>query len=148
MKIAMLWPALLLMASSAFAGEADGILGRWKTENAKSTVVVFRCGERYCAKIEALKDPLYTDASEGPPGTPRVDSHNPDPSRRKRPLAGLQFMEGFTPAGEGKLANGTIYDPENGKTYRCTITLKDPHRLDVRGFIGISLFGRTTVWTR
>ncbi|MCM0082174.1 DUF2147 domain-containing protein [Geomonas sp. Red32] len=148
MRTALLIPACLLLTSSAWAADTGAITGRWTTEKAKSTVLIYRCGEKYCAKIEALKDPLYTDASEGPPGTPRVDSHNPEPSHRKRSLVGLQFMEGFTPAGDGKLANGTIYDPENGKTYRCTITLKDPHRLDVRGFIGISLFGRTTVWTR
>lgn len=146
--LAALLAALVLSAGSAFGGGAEGIVGRWKTENAKSTVVIFPCGEKYCARIEALKDSLYTDAAEGAVGTPRLDRHNPDPSRRKRPLVGLQFMEGFTPAGEGKLANGTIYDPENGKTYRCTITLKDPHRLDVRGYLGITLFGRTTVWTR
>jgi len=146
-KIGLL-AALLLTAANAWAAEGDAILGRWSTENAKSTVAIYRCGEKFCARIEALKDPLYSDPAEGPPGTARLDSHNPDPARRKRPLVGLQFMEGFTPEGQGKFADGAIYDPENGKTYRCTITLKNPHRLEVRGFIGISLFGRTTVWTR
>ena len=45
-------------------------------------------------------------------------------------------------------AKGTIYDPEDGKTYKCKMTLTDPKTLGVRGYIGISLIGRTTVWTR
>jgi uncharacterized protein (DUF2147 family) len=57
-------------------------------------------------------------------------------------------LSGFKFAGDNLWEDGTIYDPENGKTYRCKITLESPNRLNVRGFVGISLFGRTTVWTR
>jgi uncharacterized protein (DUF2147 family) len=44
--------------------------------------------------------------------------------------------------------NGTIYDPNNGKTYSCNMKMKSPNELEIRGFIGISILGRTTVWTR
>jgi uncharacterized protein (DUF2147 family) len=44
--------------------------------------------------------------------------------------------------------DGTIYDPKNGKTYSCIIKAKGLNNLDIRGYIGISLLGRTTNWTR
>ena len=50
--------------------------------------------------------------------------------------------------GDNVWKGGTIYDPEEGKTYRCKMTLTDVDILRVRGFIGISLLGRTTVWKR
>ena len=76
------------------------------------------------------------------------DELNPDPELRERPLLGLTIMEGFTPAGEGKWKNGKIYDPNSGKTYKCKLTLVDSDTLNLRGYIGVSLLGRTETWTR
>jgi hypothetical protein len=47
-----------------------------------------------------------------------------------------------------KWVDGRIYDPDNGKTYKCKMTLKEGGILHVRGYIGISALGRTTIWTR
>jgi uncharacterized protein (DUF2147 family) len=56
-------------------------------------------------------------------------------------LSGFKF--------DGKIwEDGTIYDPKNGKTYSCIIKSKGPNILDIRGYIGISIIGRTTTWTR
>ena len=60
---------------------------------------------------------------------------------------GLQILSGFRYAGDGTWEAGKIYDPKNGKTYSCKMRL-DGENLKIRGFIGISLFGRTTVWSR
>ena len=76
------------------------------------------------------------------------DVLNPDPELRGRPLLGLTIMEGFAPAGEGKWKNGKIYDPNSGKTYKCKLTLVDSDTLKLRGYIGVSLLGRTETWTR
>ncbi|MDR1793363.1 MAG: DUF2147 domain-containing protein [Bacteroidales bacterium] len=43
---------------------------------------------------------------------------------------------------------GTVHDPEKNDSYKCTITIKDNNHLDLRGYIGIPLFGRTEHWTR
>ena len=43
---------------------------------------------------------------------------------------------------------GTIYDPRDGKTYKCRMTLKKDGTLEVRGYLGLALFGKTVVWTR
>jgi uncharacterized protein (DUF2147 family) len=76
------------------------------------------------------------------------DELNPDPALRDRQLLGLTIMQGFTAAGDGKWKNGRIYDPNSGKTYKCKLTLVDENTLELRGYIGISLLGRTETWTR
>ncbi len=76
------------------------------------------------------------------------DVLNPDPALRNRLLLGLTIMDGFTYAGGGKWKSGRIYDPNNGKTYKCKLTLVDENTLELRGYIGISLLGRTETWTR
>jgi len=50
--------------------------------------------------------------------------------------------------GDGEWSGGTIYDPNNGKTYSCKLKLTGPDTLKVRGYIGISLIGRSETWKR
>jgi uncharacterized protein (DUF2147 family) len=57
-------------------------------------------------------------------------------------------MQGFEKTKDNFWENGTIYDPNNGKTYKSHITLVNSNQLNVRGFIGFSLLGRTENWTR
>jgi uncharacterized protein (DUF2147 family) len=139
---------LLLSAPTAFGADQSGILGTWKTEMDESKVEIFPCGEKVCGTIVWLKNPNYLDSSEGKVGTPIIDRHNPDKSLRNRPLIGLRILEGFTSEGDNTWGNGTCYDPKSGKTYRGKIHLAAPDRLELRGYIGIPLFGRTSVWTR
>jgi uncharacterized protein (DUF2147 family) len=54
----------------------------------------------------------------------------------------------FVYDGEGVWEDGDIYDPKSGKTYSCYMKLQSMDKLKVRGYIGISLIGRTTYWTR
>jgi len=77
-----------------------------------------------------------------------VDRENPDPARRNQPILGLVILRDFAFVKDGLWENGMIYDPENGKDYKCKMTLESPDVLNVRGFIGISLIGRTDTWTR
>lgn len=138
----------MVMAVTAYGNGNEAFTGTWTTEDAKSKVEIFRCGEKYCGKIISLKDPLYTDSKEGTPGMPKLDRNNPDQALKLHPIVGLQIMDGFTSTGTDSWGNGTIYDPDNGKSYQCKIKLVNNSRLDVRGFIGFSLLGRTTTWTR
>ncbi len=67
---------------------------------------------------------------------------------KNKPVVGLQILSGMRWDGE-RYSGGRILDPDNGKVYRCTLRLADQGRgLEVRGFIGISLFGRTQTWLR
>jgi uncharacterized protein (DUF2147 family) len=82
------------------------------------------------------------------PDRPKMDVKNPDPALRDRLLIGLDIFSGFGYDGDGAWSGGFIYDPNSGKTYRCKLKLTSNNTLKVRGFIGISLIGRTEIWKR
>ena len=148
MKISLWFMLLMMMSTTAFGAGSSGILGTWKTEMDESKVEIFMCGEKICGKIIWLKTPVYIDSSDGKVGTPIIDRKNPDPALKSRPLIGLLVMDGFTKQDDNTWGNGTCYDPKSGNTYRGKIHLSAPDRLDLRGYIGIPFFGRTSVWTR
>ena len=77
---------------------------------------------------------------------PRKDSKNPTKALQNRDLLGLEFLTGFE-YNDGVYDGGEIYDPETGKTYSCKMRLEG-NQLKVRGYIGISLFGRTEYFER
>ena len=132
--------ALLAPALGHSAGPAEGanaIEGVWVTSDGEGYVEITHASGVYQGTIIG-----------GPDGPPRFDDNNPDPQLRDRPLLGLTIMTGFTPNGEGKWTGGRIYDPNNGKTYKCTLELAKDGTLKVRGYVGISWFGRTETWTR
>lgn len=135
--------ALFLMTGFASAEEADAVLGQWYTDAEKKDVVVeiYKDNDLYSGKVVWLKNPNEDD------GTPKVDDENPDEARRNDPILGMNLVKGFTYKGKNKWAGGTIYDPNNGKTYKCKMSLKGDD-LKVRGFIGVALFGRTVHWMR
>ena len=141
--------ALVLAAAAAPAAGPDDILGTWYNQEKDAQIEIFRCGDRYCGKIVWLRDPNYPEGSkDGVPGTPKLDHHNPDPARVKDPVLGLQIVNAMRYDNDGRWTGGTVYDPKNGKTYKGKLTLVSPAQLDLRGYIGISLIGRTTTWTR
>ena len=130
------------------ANPADAILGLWWTKGKDGRVEIYKCGDQFCGKIVEIAEKVYPPGDEqGMAGMPKVDRENPKASLQSRPIIGLDIIEGFS--FNGKIwKGGTIYDPDNGKTYRCKIKLAKDGTLEVRGFIGISLLGRTEVWTR
>ena len=67
---------------------------------------------------------------------------------KNRPIKRMRFLWSMKPAGNNKWAGGKILDPKSGKIYRCKMSLESARKLNVRGFIGISLFGRTQNWVR
>jgi uncharacterized protein (DUF2147 family) len=75
-----------------------------------------------------------------------MDKNNPDQAKQGQPVLGLEILNGFG-FDKDEWNEGHIYDPESGKTYSCTLSLKDAHTLKVRGYVGISMFGRTEIWT-
>ncbi len=139
---------LVLLPAVVYAG-ADDILGVWNNQEKTAKIELFKCGGKYCGKIVELKEPNYPEGSEeGIPGTPKLDNNNPDPNLRKTPRLGLAILRDFVLAGDNKWVDGKVYDPKNGKTYSGKLTLVSPSQLEMRGFVGISLLGRTATWTR
>jgi uncharacterized protein (DUF2147 family) len=144
---------VLFSALSAAAGDGDEILGVWATdpegEGGQAHIEIYAVGEIYSGKIVWLEEPLYLEGDDdGEAGEPKVDTNNPDLALQSRPIMGLDLMKGFIYDGKGTWKKGTIYDPDNGKTYKCKVKIGDDGELNVRGFIGISMIGRTSRWTR
>jgi len=136
---------LLLAMILAFGGRAfaqkDQVEGLWLNEEKTAKVQIYLAKDgKYYGKIVWLKDPTKD-------GKPKVDEKNPKESLRNTPLMGLLILKGFEKDGSTGYEDGTIYDPKNGKTYDCKMTYKGK-TLDIRGYVGISLIGRTTTWTR
>jgi uncharacterized protein (DUF2147 family) len=131
---------LFMAAEEIFAADSPSAVGLWKNEDA--SFEIYEENGKLNAKIVSLREPLAPD------GEQKTDIRNPDAGKHSRPIIGLVFMTGFTPAGSGKWDNGTIYDPKSGKTYSCNIELEGINTLKVRGYIGISLIGRTEIWKR
>lgn len=133
----------ILLAFWGITKGQDKILGVWKTGEGNGHVEIYKAGHKYQGKIVWLKEPTDPET-----GKPKTDKEHPDPKNHARPILGLVNLWGFTASDDHTFENGRIYDPKNGKEYKCVMTLKDANTLNVRGFIGISLIGRTDVWTR
>lgn len=140
---------VFLPVTASFAANGDDILGVWNNQEKDAKIEISQCGDQYCGRIVWLKVPNYPEGSnEGVPGAPKVDHNNPDKNLRNSPVIGLQIVHDFSFAGGNKWSNGRVYDPKNGRTYSGKLTLVSPAQLNLRGYIGISLIGRTAVWTR
>ena len=120
--------------------QTDPIEKVWYNQEKTAKIQVYKAKDgRFYGKMVWLKEPLEN-------GKPKVDKENPDEKKRNTPLIGLILLRGLEKDGGKEYDNGKIYDPKNGKTYSCKITHKG-NTLDLRGFVGISLIGRTSTWT-
>ena len=135
---AILAPATLLLLAAA--ARADTPIGLW--DAGESHIEIYHCGELLCGRIAALDEPLDED------GKAKLDDNNRDPALRTRPILGMDLISGFSRKSDQQWVKGKIYDPRDGKTYKCKMTLKKDGTLEVRGYVGLSVFGKTVVWTR
>lgn len=119
----------------------DEILGVWLNGSGKGHIQIYKQGKEFFGKIVWLKEPNDEN------GKPKLDSKNPDKAKQQLPILGALILRNFKYE-DGEWSGGKIYDPENGKEYKCYMKLKDKNTLHVRGYIGISLIGRTDVWKR
>jgi uncharacterized protein (DUF2147 family) len=127
---------------SSSMSNPDDIVGYWFTENNKAKIQIYKSNEKYFGKIVWLKNPNEEN------GKPKLDKNNPDKKQCSRPIVGLALLRNFKHAGGNSWEDGKIYDPESGKDYSCNMTLINQNTLEVRGYVGISLLGRTQTWTR
>lgn len=122
---------------------AGDIVGIWLTNGKNpAKVQIYQNGDKYFGKIIHIKEPL--DGS----GKPKTDIKNPDESLQSTPIINLVLLKDFVFDGKGEWNKGHIYDPAGGKTYRSYIKLQDWNTMRIRGYIGVSLLGRTETWTR
>ena len=130
-------------AASSRAADAQSPLGLWKTVDDKTgmpraMVRIYLQDGKYFGRIEQ---------SFAPGAETRVCSVCTD-ERKNQPIIGLLIIRNVT-LRDGEYGGGDILDPDTGSVYRCKFRLdKDGAVLVVRGFIGISLLGRTQTWRR
>ncbi len=123
--------------------EGDKLIGVWEPSSGKARVKIEKIGAKYYGKIVWLKEPIDAVTQK-----PKVDKNNPDASMQNVPLKGYRLLKDFVYATKNEWNEGTIYDPENGSTYSCVISMKDENTLEIRGYIGVKALGRTDVWKR
>ena len=145
MKSYLLIGAFFLLQTFGFAQATNGdqLLGVWEPSNGKARVKIEKISDKYYGKIVWLKEPVDPVTNQ-----PKVDKNNPDASMRTVPLKGYRLLKDFKYLGKDQWDSGTIYDPENGSTYKCIIKMSDNNTLDIRGYIGVEALGRTDVWKR
>jgi len=140
----VLLPLLLLVtASVTAAAQTAAPLGNWLTEKKDGIVEVYRCagGDTLCGKL------VWFKIKPDDPNPLGLDLKDPDPARRNQPLCDLIFMWGFK-SSEPNWEDGSVYDPDDGYTYHATMKLRVDGTLDLHGYIGISLIGKSEIWTR
>ena len=141
LAIAMLAGALVL--GDGAGAQAGSPVGVWRTVDdesgqAKALVRITEAEGRLSGRIEKLFSPSRADP---------VCEHCTD-ERQDQPIVGMTILKGLKAADAG-WEDGEILDPSNGKTYRAKARLSDDgSRLEVRGFVGVALFGRTQTWIR
>ncbi len=136
--------ALLSLASSiAFAQMSP--VGLWRTiddetKTEKSLVRITESGGVMTGKVEKIADPAKANAN----CTPCTDE------RKDKPVLGMTILRGVKPSSDaGTWEGGDILDPNNGKIYKVRLKPIDGGKqMEVRGFIGVALLGRTQTWVR
>ena len=142
MKSRILTGFLCLIFSCAMAQNKEAIIGKWQSEHGNGRIQIYKTGDKYSGKLVWLKSP--NDAA----GNPKKDANNPSPALRDRPVLGVEILKGFTYNGDGEWEGGTVYDPKSGKTYSCKMSLVGNDKLKIRGYIGVSMIGKTETWTK
>jgi len=140
-KAKILLVILLAFMKPAFSQNADAVLGTWLSAEKNAKVQIYKAGGKYFGKIVWLRNPYEADGK-----TPKVDKRNSVEALRSRPILNLVILTGFR-YDDGEWEHGEIYDPKGGKTYSSKMKLNGD-KLEIRGYVGFSAFGRTTVWSR
>lgn len=132
---------MMLFTSLTIFAQSDPIIGKWQNPSGEGRIEIYKKGDKFFGKLYWLKEP--NDAK----GNIKKDIKNPDQSLQGRQVQGLEILTNFSKDGN-VYEGGRIYDPKSGKTYSCKMTLQGTEKLDIRGYVGVSLFGRTETWKR
>lgn len=130
-----------VISFSGFSQTSDAILGKWINSSGEAHIDISKKGDKFFGKIVWLKAP------KDEKGLAKLDVKNPEANLKTRPILGLEMLKNFV-YDDGKWVDGKIYDPKTGKTYSCNMNIKANGDLNVRGYIGISLIGRSDTWKR
>lgn len=133
---AILTLGIFLISLNFFSQNGDALIGTYMTDKNEGMVEITKKDNKYYGKLIWTKTPG------------KLDSNNPDKKQQTDKLAGKEILKAFVFDGKDLWHEGTIYDPKNGKTYSCKINRDEKGNLNVRGYIGVSMLGRTTFWVK
>ena len=140
----LLLATTLYILSFPVLAQADDILGTWFNEPKDSKIEIYKKGNAYYGKIIWLKDNTNDDGT-----APKVDKNNEDPKEQIKPIVGKVIVHDLVwDEDDTEWDDGEIYDPRSGNTYSAYAKLESKDLLFLKGYIGFSLLGRSTYWTR
>ena len=147
MKHALILGAALCLSSALAQAQATPA-GLWKTiddatKKEKSLVRITDNGGVFSGKVEKLLDP--------PPDKPDPVCEKCTDERKDKPILGMVILSGVRKSDSASdlWDGGQILDPDNGKTYKVRLTpVEGGRKLEVRGYIGMPMLGRTQTWVR
>ncbi len=133
---------IVLIVICSLSAEAQSIFGNWnsidsKTGKKEAIITIYKENDMAYAKIIDILNPADKD---------KICVYCKGENKNK-PILGMIILDGLKEDGD-EWNGGKILDPKNGNFYRCYIRLKDSTTLKLRGYIGITLFGRTEYWKR
>ncbi len=130
----------ICLQTLAFAQKLSPV-GVWTNQEKEARFEIYKCGDKMCGKIIWLMEPNRD-------GKPKTDINNPDKKLKSQPVLGMVFLKGFEYDEDNKWDDGTIYDPKSGKTYSSYMKMINQNQIEVKGYIGISVIGRSQIWNR
>ena len=131
----------LLFTAVTVSISSQTIFGKWNSKNedgkVDSVLEIYEKNGKAYAKVVEIMNPDRKDAlcvgCEG--------------DFKDKPILHLDILSGLE-KNEDEWSGGQIIDPRNGNTYKCYIKLIKPNKLKLRGYVGVSLFGKTAYWER
>jgi uncharacterized protein (DUF2147 family) len=140
--------ALLVIALTSFAAPGTAVSGSlsadgaWFIDGTGVAVQIFDCSGLLCGRV------IWLEKARDSAGQLARDNKNPDPVFRERPLCGLTVLQGLEPAGLDHWNSGSLYNPDDGKTYRISAVLRSADVFIARVYLGVPLFGETKTLLR
>jgi uncharacterized protein (DUF2147 family) len=140
--------ALLAIALTSFTAPGTAVSamgpadGAWFIDGTGAAIQIFDCGGLLCGRI------IWLEKARDTAGRLARDDKNPDPVFRQRPLCGLTVIQGLQPAGLDHWNSGSLYNPDDGKTYRISAELRSADTFVARIYLGVPLFGETKTLLR
>jgi uncharacterized protein (DUF2147 family) len=126
-------------------GEPD-VVGVWMDHTKRGAIEIMPCGARLCGYVYWVKDAVSRN------GKPVLDTNNPDPVRRGKPMCGTQILVNLAQKERARIGHvwgsGSIYNPEEGQSFDAEVKLISPNELSVLGYLGVKFMGEQFTWTR
>ena len=140
-KVIAVIAGFCFLCTIARSQESSDIKGTWLNPKKDVKVEIYQAGEKFYGRIVWGKDLYEADGK-----TLKKDTKNPNTQLRNRDMLNMVILSGFIYQ-EGEWTGGEIYSPKTGKTFKGKMKLTSGN-LEIRGYSGSPMFGKTAVWTR